>query len=89
MLIWATGLRKAYGAFEAVRGIDLAIRRGDAFGLLGPNGAGKSSTMRMLAAVSAPSGGSLEILGLDPARHGPGSAPGWAWCPRTTPSTPT
>ena len=70
VLISASGLRKSYGGFEAVRGIDLAIHRGDAFGLLGPNGAGKSSTMRMLAAVSAPSGGSLEILGLDPVRHG-------------------
>jgi len=77
-LVWARGLRKAYpstgsgrrGEVEAVRGIDLDVRRGVAFGFLGPNGAGKSSTMRMVAAVSAPTGGELSILGLDPRTHG-------------------
>ena len=70
-LVRASGLRKAYGDFEAVRGIDLDVRPGEAFGFLGPNGAGKSSTMRMIAAVSPPSGGELRILGMDPATQGP------------------
>ena len=70
-VVEARSLRKTYGTFEAVCGLDLTIRRGEAFGLLGPNGAGKSSTMRMLAATSLPSGGSLRILGLDPGRDGP------------------
>ena len=70
-LIRATGLRKSFGDFEAVRGIDLDVPAGEAFGFLGPNGAGKSSTMRMVAAVSPPSAGELRILGLDPATHGP------------------
>jgi len=70
-LIRARGLRKSFGDFEAVRGIDLDVRPGEAFGFLGPNGAGKSSTMRMIAAVSPPSGGELSILGQDPATHGP------------------
>ena len=70
-LIRATGLRKSFGEFEAVRGIDLDVRQGEAFGFLGPNGAGKSSTMRMVAAVSPPSGGELSILGMDPATQGP------------------
>jgi lipooligosaccharide transport system ATP-binding protein len=70
-LIWARGLRKSFGDFEAVRGIDLDVRPGEAFGFLGPNGAGKSSTMRMIAAVSPPSGGELAVLGHDPATHGP------------------
>ena len=70
-LVWARGLRKSYGDFEAVRGIDLDVRPGEAFGFLGPNGAGKSSTMRMVAAVSPPSGGELRILGMDPATQGP------------------
>jgi lipooligosaccharide transport system ATP-binding protein len=69
-MIWARGLRKSYGDFEAVRGIDLDVRPGESFGFLGPNGAGKSSTMRMVAAVSPPSGGELEILGLQPGSHG-------------------
>jgi lipooligosaccharide transport system ATP-binding protein len=70
-LIRATGLRKSFGDFEAVRGIDLDIPAGEAFGFLGPNGAGKSSTMRMVAAVSPPSAGELSILGMDPATQGP------------------
>ncbi|MGH3443838.1 MAG: ABC transporter ATP-binding protein, partial [Nocardioidaceae bacterium] len=40
-LIWAKGLRKSFGEVEAVRGIDLDVRPGEAFGFLGPNGAGK------------------------------------------------
>ncbi|WP_122817868.1 ABC transporter ATP-binding protein [Nocardioides pantholopis] len=70
-MISARGLRKSFGGFEAVRGIDVDVRRGEAFGFLGPNGAGKSSTMRMVAAVSPVSGGELRILGMDPATHGP------------------
>jgi lipooligosaccharide transport system ATP-binding protein len=69
-MVSARGLRKSFGSFEAVRGIDVEVRRGEAFGFLGPNGAGKSSTMRMVAAVSPPSGGELRVLGLDPAEHG-------------------
>ncbi|WP_284536821.1 ABC transporter ATP-binding protein [Nocardioides sp. T2.26MG-1] len=70
-MILASGLRKSFGSFEAVRGIDVDVRRGESFGFLGPNGAGKSSTMRMVAAVSPVSGGTLRILGLDPATDGP------------------
>jgi lipooligosaccharide transport system ATP-binding protein len=69
-MISARGLKKTFGTFEAVRGIDVEVTRGEAFGFLGPNGAGKSSTMRMVAAVSPPSGGELEVLGLDPRQHG-------------------
>ncbi|HYO34256.1 MAG TPA: ABC transporter ATP-binding protein [Nocardioidaceae bacterium] len=69
-MVSARGLRKSYGDFEAVKGIDVDVHRGEAFGFLGPNGAGKSSTMRMIAAVSPVSGGSLRILGMDPAAQG-------------------
>ncbi|MGA8210608.1 MAG: ABC transporter ATP-binding protein [Nocardioidaceae bacterium] len=69
-MVRARGLRKAFGENEAVRGIDLDVHRGEAFGFLGPNGAGKSSTMRMVAAVSPPSGGELRILGRDPRTDG-------------------
>jgi lipooligosaccharide transport system ATP-binding protein len=64
-------LRKRFGAFEAVRGIDVDVARGEVFGFLGPNGAGKSSTMRMIACVSPRSGGELQVLGMDPAVDGP------------------
>jgi lipooligosaccharide transport system ATP-binding protein len=89
-LIWAEGLRKSYpvtgsrrgGEIEAVRGIDLDVRPGEAFGFLGPNGAGKSSTMRMIAAVSAPSGGDLSILGMNPATDGPAIRARLGVCPQ-------
>jgi lipooligosaccharide transport system ATP-binding protein len=70
-MISARGLRKTFGDFTAVDGIDFEVKRGEAFGILGPNGAGKSTTMRMIASTSLRSGGDLEILGKDPNSHGP------------------
>ena len=70
-LIEARDLTKRYGEFVAVDGIDFSVERGETFGFLGPNGAGKSSTMRMIGAVSPPSGGTLRVLGRDPERDGP------------------
>ena len=78
VLVEARGLTKTYpsrnggsAGYRAVDGIDFELTRGEAFGFLGPNGAGKSSTMRMVAAVSPVTGGSLRVLGLDPAHNGP------------------
>ena len=70
-LVHARGLVKRFDDFEAVRGIDLEVRRGEAFGFLGPNGAGKSSTMRMVACVSPRTAGDLRVLGMDPNGEGP------------------
>jgi len=81
-MIRARGLRKSFGAFEAVKGIDIDVRRGEAFGFLGPNGAGKSSTMRMIAAVSPVTGGELRILGMDPATDGPAIRARLGVCPQ-------
>ncbi len=81
-MISAVGLRKSFGDFEAVKGIDVDVRRGEAFGFLGPNGAGKSSAMRMIAAVSPVSGGELRILGMDPAAHGPAIRGRLGVCPQ-------
>jgi lipooligosaccharide transport system ATP-binding protein len=81
-LIHAEGLRKSFGSFEAVRGIDVQVRPGESFGFLGPNGAGKSSTMRMIAAVSPTSGGNLRILGMDPAVDGPSIRARIGVCPQ-------
>ena len=81
-MIRARGLRKSFGDFEAVGGIDVDVRRGEAFGFLGPNGAGKSSTMRMIAAVSPVSGGELRILGMDPATDGPAIRARIGVCPQ-------
>ncbi len=81
-LVHVRGLRKSYGDFEAVKGIDLDVWRGEAFGFLGPNGAGKSSTMRMIGAVSPASGGTLRILGMDPATEGPSIRARLGVCPQ-------
>jgi lipooligosaccharide transport system ATP-binding protein len=70
-LIHASGLTKRFGDFEAVKAIDFAVQRGEAFGFLGPNGAGKTSTMRMVGCVSPATGGELRLFGLDPATEGP------------------
>ena len=64
------GLRKAYGALEAVRGIDFEVQRGEVFGLLGPNGAGKTTTVEILEGYRKRDGGEVEVLGTDPARAG-------------------
>ena len=66
VLVRAHGLTKAYGELEAVRGIDVEVRRGELFGFLGPNGAGKSTTMRMIGTTTPRSGGELSVLGRDP-----------------------
>ena len=70
-LVQARGLRKQFGDVEAVRGIDVDVAKGEVFGFLGPNGAGKSSTMRMIACVSPRTGGTLQVLGMDPGPDGP------------------
>jgi lipooligosaccharide transport system ATP-binding protein len=70
-LVRAQGLVKRFGEIAAVRGIDVEVARGEAFGFLGPNGAGKSSTMRMVGCVSPRSAGELSVLGMDPDRDGP------------------
>jgi len=69
-LVSARGLVKSFGDLIAVDGIDVDVRRGEAFGFLGPNGAGKSSTMRMIGATSPVTAGTLRIFGLDPATDG-------------------
>ena len=58
-------LTKKYGEFTAVAGIDLEVPRGQLFGFLGPNGAGKTTTLRMIAGILRPTGGRVEIGGVD------------------------
>jgi lipooligosaccharide transport system ATP-binding protein len=64
----ARGLKKSYNGFEALRGVDFEVRRGECFGFLGPNGAGKTTTMKMIYGAVIPSGGELEVAGLDVTR---------------------
>jgi len=71
VVIEATNLKKVYGDFIAVAGINFQVTKGESFGLLGPNGAGKSTTMRMISATMERSEGELTILGLDPKKDAP------------------
>lgn len=64
------GLRKSYGSFDAVRGIDFDIHAGETFALLGPNGAGKSTTIEILEGYRDRSAGEVAVLGVDPAKGG-------------------
>jgi ABC-2 type transport system ATP-binding protein len=64
------GLRKSYGALEAVRGISFEVERGEVFGLLGPNGAGKTTTVETLEGYRKRDAGEVEVLGADPAKAG-------------------
>ena len=64
------GLRKSYGALEAVRGIDFEVARGEVFGLLGPNGAGKTTTVEILEGYRSRDGGEVSVLDEDPATGG-------------------
>jgi ABC-2 type transport system ATP-binding protein len=63
------GLRKRYGEFEAVRGVDFAVARGEVFGLLGPNGAGKTTTVEILEGFRERTAGEVSVLGRDPQRR--------------------
>ena len=67
--IYVRGLRKAYGSFEAVKGIDFEVRPGEVFGLLGPNGAGKTSTVEILEGLRPRTGGEVKVLEFDPDRQ--------------------
>jgi len=69
LAIHVRGLRKAYGEFEAVRGIDFEVSRGEIFGLLGPNGAGKTTTVEILEGYRARSSGQISVLGFDPGQR--------------------
>ncbi len=68
-MIEASQLSKQFGAFQAVRSINLNIQPGELLALLGPNGAGKTTTVRMLGAILKPSSGYARICGHDVVRE--------------------
>jgi ABC-type sugar transport system ATPase subunit len=60
-----TSLRKSFGAFEAIKGVDLTVRKGEFCALLGPSGCGKSTLLRLIAGLEEPTSGRIEIAGRD------------------------
>jgi ABC-2 type transport system ATP-binding protein len=70
-VIRVQGLRKSYGALEAVRGIDLTVLPGETFAFIGPNGAGKTTTVEVLEGYRRRTAGTVEVLGEDPASPSP------------------
>ena len=62
----ATGVRKRFGAVEALAGLDVQVRSGEIYGLLGPNGSGKTTFIRCLAGLLRPDAGSITVLGQTP-----------------------
>jgi ABC-2 type transport system ATP-binding protein len=69
-VIEVSGLRMRYGSFEAVRGLDLRVTRGEVFAFLGPNGAGKTTTVEILEGFRRRTGGDVVVLGEDPGQAG-------------------
>jgi ABC-2 type transport system ATP-binding protein len=63
------GLRKTFGSFVALDGIDLRVERGRVFGLLGPNGAGKTTTLRLITGLLEPTAGVIRVCGFDRQRQ--------------------
>ncbi|MFB9684831.1 ABC transporter ATP-binding protein [Amycolatopsis plumensis] len=66
-LIEVTDLRKRYGTRVAVDGVSFTVERGEIFGILGTNGAGKTTTVECLQGLRQTDGGTISVLGLDPA----------------------
>jgi ABC-2 type transport system ATP-binding protein len=64
-IIEAKSLCKSFGSFQAVKCIDLVVKRGEIFGFLGPNGAGKSTTINMLTTMLTPTSGTVKVVGYD------------------------
>ena len=69
------GLRKHYGSFAAVDGIDLTVPEGSFFALLGPSGCGKTTTLRLVAGLEEPTAGEIRIGGADIAHLRPHQRP--------------
>src|SRR5919112_529176 len=67
--IEVSGLVKKYGRFEALRGVELSVGRGEVFGLVGPNGAGKTTLIKALVGALRPSEGEVRVLGLTPLKE--------------------
>ena len=70
LVISVQNLRKEYGNLKAVDDISFEVKQGEIFGIVGPNGAGKTTTIECMEGLRKPDSGTIQILGLNPERHG-------------------
>jgi len=70
-MIKVRGLVKAFGLQAALRGVDLDLAEGEFLTVMGPNGAGKTTLLRVLATLSKPTAGLVQVAGYDVNRAGP------------------
>ena len=80
--ITVSGLKKNYGSFQAVKGIDLTVQEGDFVGFLGPNGAGKTTTIHSITGLCNFQGGSIRVFGMDVVRDYRKTRPLIGLCPQ-------
>src|SRR5271157_1964834 len=81
-IVAANGLTKRFAEVAAVDGLTFTVNRGEIFGLVGPDGAGKTTTMRMLAGVMQPDGGSIVVDGVDVVADPEGGKPHLSYMPQ-------
>src|SRR4051812_9869365 len=77
----ATGVRRSFGAVEAVRGIDLTASAGEVTALVGPNGAGKTTLLLVLATLLVPDAGTVRVAGYDPVSEPDSVRARMGWAP--------
>ena len=75
------GLKKKFGNFEALRGLDMEVEEGALYGFVGPNGAGKTTAIKIMAGLLKPDEGSVEICGKDTLRFRRRQRISLAMCP--------
>lgn len=82
-MIEIRGLSKSYdkGRVQAVKRLDLEVRKGELFGFLGPNGAGKTTTLKVLVGLLKPDAGTVRVGGVDVRREPLKAKEIFGWCP--------
>ncbi len=80
--IVAEGLTRSFPGICAVDALSIEVRAGEIFGLVGPDGAGKTTTLRMLAGILPPDGGSAQVAGFDVVRDPEGAKHALSYMPQ-------